>query len=168
MQNRYAEIKTERLFLRTLTDADLAMVRDTGITQDDWKNDSDVLNWIRWTNTHHICFMFYIWLAQTNQLIGRVYLHSKKELNHEVELAYGIQEKYRNNGYATEAAKAAIHFAFTQAGLNELVAIVAPDNIPSLRVIEKLNFIHCGMRTVFDNGKDCEFNYFKLCKRAFL
>ena len=164
MQEKYTEIKTERLYMRTLTDADVAMVRDTDVTKDDWKTDEDVLDWIRWTNTHHVCFMFYIWLAQTNQLIGRVYLHSKKELNYEVELAYGIEDKYRNNGYATEAAKAAIHFAFEQVGLNELVAIVAPDNIPSLRVIKKLGFTHYGTREVFDNGENCEFDYFKLLR----
>ena len=109
-------------------------------------------------------YKFFISLVQTSQPIGRVYLHSKKELNGEVEIAYGIEEKYRNNGYATEAAKAAIHFAFEQARLNELVAIVAPDNIPSLCVIKKLGFTHCGMREVFDNGENCEFNYFKLLR----
>jgi RimJ/RimL family protein N-acetyltransferase len=41
-------------------------------------------------------------------------------------------------GVATEAAHAALAFGFEQAGLAEIVAVVAPENARSLRVAEKL------------------------------
>ena len=159
----YTEIKTERLFLRTLTDADAEIVKNYS---GEFKNTEDALEWIRGVNTrkdmNDICFMFYIWLKQTNQLIGRVYFHSKYELGGEVEIGYGINEEHRNKGYATEAAKAVIKFAFEQTGQKELAAIVKPENIASRRVIEKLGFTYRGIRTVFDEEEDCEFDYFKL------
>jgi len=102
---------------------------------------------------------------QTDQCIGRVYLHSKPELNGEIEIGYGISGEYRNNGYATEAAKSVLQFAFDNIGLDALVAIVKPENIASRRVIEKLGFTHRGIRTVPDeNGMECEFNYYRLSR----
>ena len=158
-----AEIKTERLFLRTLTDADAETLKHFS---DEFENIESALEWIRWVNTrkdkNDICFMFYIWLKQTSQLIGRVYFHSKYELGGEVEIGYGINEEHRNKGYATEAAKAVVKFAFEQAEQGELAAIVKRENIASRCVIEKLGFVYHGVRTVFDEGKDCEFDYFKL------
>ena len=96
-------IKTERLYLRTLTEADVEIVKN-----DEHKTDEAALEWIRWVTARNdandVCFMFYIWLTQTNELIGRVYFHKKADLDNEVEIGYGINEEYRNKGYATEAA----------------------------------------------------------------
>jgi ribosomal-protein-alanine N-acetyltransferase len=159
------ELKTERLFLRTITQADVAIIRDFG--KEEFKTDEDVLKWISWVQSKNdegrLIVNFYIWLTRTNQCIGRVYIHSKPELNGEVEIAYGISEEYRNNGYATEAAKAVVQFAFEEAGQDVLVAIVKPKNIASRRVIEKLGFIYQSVRMVPDeNGVNCDFDYFRL------
>jgi len=159
------ELNTERLFLRTITEADVAIVRDFG--KDEFKTDEDALKWIRWVKDKNeegrLIVNFYIWLMQTNHCIGRVYIHSKPELNGEVEIGYGISEEHRNNGYATEAAKAVIKFAFESAGQDVLAAIVKPENIASGRVIEKLGFTNHGARTLPDeNGEKCEFEYFQL------
>ena len=171
MQNqKYTEIKTERLLLRTLTEADAAVARDIG--KGEFKTDEDALGWIRWVNgkngTSEPCFVFYIWLVQTGQAIGRVYFHSKAELDGEVEIGYGISEEHRNKGCATEAAKAVVRFAFERAGQEVLAAIVKAENIASRRVVEKLGFTYCGVRTVWDNGEDCEFDYFRLFREEYM
>ena len=159
------ELRTERLFLRTVTEADVAVIRDFG--RDEFKTDEDVLDWLRWVKEKNeegrLIVNFYIWLAETNQCIGRVYIHSKPELDGEVEIGYGISGEYRNKGYVTEAAKAVVRFAFEQAGLDVLVAIVKPENVESRRVVEKLGFSKCGIRMVPDeNDQICEFDYFRL------
>jgi [ribosomal protein S5]-alanine N-acetyltransferase len=56
----------------------------------------------------------------------------------EIEIAFALQQKYWNQGYATEAAAASIDAAFKGLGIKSLVATVYPDNKPSLRVLEKL------------------------------
>ena len=159
------EIKTERLFLRTLTEMDVDVVRK--LHKDEFETDEAALKHIRWiinkAYENRLIFNFCIWLVQTNECIGRIYLHSKPELNGEVEIGYGIFEEYRNKGYATEAAEAIVNFAFEKVGLDVLVAIVKPENISSRRVIEKTGFVNYGTRRVEDeNGADCEFDYFKL------
>lgn len=166
MQNQtHIEMKTERLFLRTITQADADTVRD--ISKGEFATKEAALQWIRWVERKNdegrLIVNFYVWLTQVNQCIGRVYIHSKPELNGEVEIGYGISEEYRNNGYATEAAKAVVQFAFEKAGQDVLVAIVKPENIASRNVIEKLGFKCHGVRTVPDeNGKECVFDYFHL------
>ena len=165
------EMKTERLYLRTLTEADANIVRD--FNKGEFKTEEAALEWIRWVKNKNdegrLIVNFYIWIAQTNQYIGRVYIHSKPELGGEVEIGYGISEEHRNKGYATEAAEAIVQFAFKKAGQDVLVAIVKPENIASRRVIEKLGFTKHGVRRVPDeNGIDCEFDYFRLCRNDWL
>lgn len=162
------ELATERLLLRTITEADVAIVREIG--KGEFETDEDARKWIYWVeeknNEGRLIVNFYIWLTGTNHCIGRVYIHSKPELDSEVEIGYGISEEYRNSGYATEAAKAVVRFAFEKAGQDVLVAIVKPENIPSRRVTEKLGFSSQGVRTLPDeNGKTAEFDYFRLYRK---
>ena len=158
----YHEMKTKRLYLRTLTESDVATVRL--INGDEFETDEAAIKFIRWQkDAGRLLVNFYVWLMQPNQCIGRVYIHSKPELNGEVEIGFGILEEHRNNSYATEAAKAVVMFAFEQAEQKVLCAIVKPENIASRRVIEKLGFKNVGVRTVLDeNNVDCEFDYFQL------
>ncbi len=62
----------------------------------------------------------------------------------EVEVGYGIDEAYRGKGYATEAVKAAIDWAFKEEAVAFVMAETEPDNEASQRVLHKLDFIQCG------------------------
>jgi ribosomal-protein-alanine N-acetyltransferase len=67
---------------------------------------------------------------------GLEYLSELKQ----TEVAYLLSKSVWGRGYATEAARAAIRFGFEAAGLDEIIGLVHPDNIGSVRVLEK-----CGM-----------------------
>lgn len=56
-----------------------------------------------------------------------------------VELAWSVEPRLHNRGYATEMAEAAIEWA-SEFRIEELVALVLPANLASRRVAEK-----CGM-----------------------
>ena len=56
------------------------------------------------------------------------------------EIGYGISEEYQNNGYATEAVKAILEWAFSHLEVNVVEAETDPDNIASKRVLEKCGF----------------------------
>jgi len=56
----------------------------------------------------------------------------------EIEIAFALQQRCWNRGFATEAASASIDAAFTSLQIRSIVATVYPDNKPSLRVLEKL------------------------------
>ena len=55
-----------------------------------------------------------------------------------VEVAWRLHRRYWGQGYAAEAARAAIEDGFMRVGLSEIVALTALRNKPSRRVMEKL------------------------------
>ena len=57
------------------------------------------------------------------------------------EIGYGISEKYQNNGYATEAVKAVLEWAFNHPDVTAIEAETDSENAASKRVLEKCGFI---------------------------
>jgi RimJ/RimL family protein N-acetyltransferase len=55
-----------------------------------------------------------------------------------VEVGWRLARGAWGHGYATEAARVALAFAFQEHGMREVIAIVDPGNARSLRVAEKL------------------------------
>lgn len=62
-----------------------------------------------------------------------------------VELGYMLAYDSWGKGYATEACKTNINFGFSQMNLNRIEATVDPENIPSVRVLEKLGMQYEGL-----------------------
>ncbi len=52
-------------------------------------------------------------------------------------------------GYATEATKRLLKFAFEETPLEELVATIDPQNTASRRVLEKCGLVHEGIRRAY-------------------
>lgn len=67
------------------------------------------------------------------------------ENRREAELGYWIGRPYWGLGYATEAACAAVAFAFAGAGVERVVALPLADNAPSRRVLEKAGLRFAGL-----------------------
>ena len=61
-------------------------------------------------------------------------------------LGYWLGEPYWGLGYATEAARAVVEFAFDILKLNEVTASALPENARSIHVLEKAGLIHAGRR----------------------
>jgi RimJ/RimL family protein N-acetyltransferase len=55
-----------------------------------------------------------------------------------IEVGWRLAREHWGQGYATEAARAALEFGFAQMGLKEIVAFTVPANTRSIRVMEKL------------------------------
>lgn len=62
----------------------------------------------------------------------------------ESEIGYWIGEPWWNRGFATEAARAAIAFAFERLGSDAVTAVHHADNHASGRVLTKLGFRYTG------------------------
>jgi RimJ/RimL family protein N-acetyltransferase len=62
------------------------------------------------------------------------------------ELGYWLAAPAWGHGFATEAAHAAIGFAFGELGLARVYAQVIAGNRASLRVLEKLGMVHEGVK----------------------
>jgi RimJ/RimL family protein N-acetyltransferase/ubiquinone/menaquinone biosynthesis C-methylase UbiE len=132
-----------------------------------WENEEAALAWIRWINNEKsdidIPFAgFAIERKSDKKCIGLIGIAPKREINDEIEILYAIADEYQNSGYATEAGKAMIWWAFEKARQSVLSALVNPGNTASRRVIEKLGFIYGDTRVLPYDGADCAFDYFRL------
>lgn len=56
------------------------------------------------------------------------------------EIGYGIEPEYQGRGYATEAVKAAVKWAFSQPLVKAVEAETDPDNTASKKVLLKCGF----------------------------
>jgi ribosomal-protein-alanine N-acetyltransferase len=79
-------------------------------------------------------------LKSTGEQIGFAGLKYLEELA-EVDLAYRLLPDYWGQGLATEVALASVRYGFADLALKRIVGLVMPDNIVSVRVLEK-----CGLR----------------------
>ncbi|MFB6722143.1 GNAT family N-acetyltransferase [Kribbella sp. NPDC056345] len=59
-----------------------------------------------------------------------------------VEIGWRLAKGAWGNGYATEAALAALDFGFGPVGLSEILSFTATTNVPSQRVMQKIGMIH--------------------------
>jgi RimJ/RimL family protein N-acetyltransferase len=54
------------------------------------------------------------------------------------DIGWRLSRSEWGRGYATEAARAALHDVFTRVGLDEVIAYTAPDNLRSQAVMDRL------------------------------
>lgn len=78
---------------------------------------------------------FAVVLKNAHKVIGNIYL-GKRDFNTR-ELGYVLNQDYQNKGYASEANKAMIEFAFKK-GVHRIYAECAPQNMPSWKVMERV------------------------------
>jgi ribosomal-protein-alanine N-acetyltransferase len=71
------------------------------------------------------------------------------EAGPDVELGYTLSRAAWGRGYATEAARAVLRWAFAGLGLERVVAVADPAHAASLRVLDKLGMRRVGMRRCY-------------------
>lgn len=59
-----------------------------------------------------------------------------------VEIGWRLAREAWGQGFATEAARAAVTFGFNKLGLNEILSFTVPDNVRSRSVMERLGMSH--------------------------
>ena len=142
------EIETSRLYLRQFSMSDLDDISAI-------RSDPEVMRYIGTGHPHSIDqvreALGYILAAWKQHGFGRwaiVHKADKKLIGwcglafldntEEIEIGYGIAKEYWGRGFTTEAAAASIRYGFEEMKLNRIVAVAMPENIASLRVMEKI------------------------------
>ena len=141
-------LKTERLVLRMLREEDFeqyaAMMADPEVTL--YLSDGRPLS--RAEAWRQMAFIVGHWQlrgyghwaveeAATGRLAGRAGF-----LNPEgwpgFEIGWTLAREFWGRGYATEAARRALSYAFTELGREHVISLIRPGNLPSIRVAERL------------------------------
>lgn len=76
-------------------------------------------------------------LKHTAAVIGMCGL-LRRDSHPDVELGFALLPRGRRQGYALEAARATLEFGVGTLGLRRIVAITAPDNGASIRILERV------------------------------
>lgn len=83
---------------------------------------------------------FGMWLVEsreTGEALGMCGL-LKRDMLDDVDIGFTFLERFWGSGYALEAATAVMQFGWNVAKLPRIVAITAPHNASSIRLLEKL------------------------------
>lgn len=88
---------------------------------------------------------FMIELKSDGTFIGWCGLKYFPETN-EVDLGYRLMKKFWGQGYATEAGRACLEYGFKTLNLGNIMATVMPENIGSIKVVQKLGMTFRGTR----------------------
>ena len=133
-------LKTKRLILTPMTDEELHTLMDQ--TPDSSLKQaygemlagckSDPKNRL-WYTAWNIC------LRENTESIGNAGFKGT-EKDGGVEIGYGMNPGCEGKGYATEAAKALVDWAFSRENIYFIEAETAPENQASRRILEKLHF----------------------------
>lgn len=141
-------VETEQLFLRKLTIDDLQVLHSI-------LSDEEVMeyypkafdmnktkSWIEWNIDNYRKYGFGLWaviLKENNQLIGDCGITMQNIHNNLVpEIGFHIHKRFWNKGYATQAAKACLQYAFNVLHLDEVYCYQKYTNVPSRKVAEKI------------------------------
>jgi [ribosomal protein S5]-alanine N-acetyltransferase len=147
-------LETERLVLRPLSDTDLdALHRISNeplVRPYLWDDEPVSMEQIEGIFSQSVrefakkgLGLFGVRLRGEAELLGLCGFRSLENTD-EIELAYQLSQKWWGRGFATEAARACLHYAFEEVGLERIVAGVEPQNVASKRVIEKLGMRYAG------------------------
>lgn len=145
-------VETERLLLRPFREDDLdaytavlraAPVRralhlpDTIGRREAW---GQMAMWLGMWQLRH-CGQWALEEKSTGVLVGRAGLHRPEIADWPgLEVGWTLHPDHWGRGYATEAGRAAVDWAFTHHRVDELVSVILPENRASQAVARRLGF----------------------------
>jgi ribosomal-protein-alanine N-acetyltransferase len=89
---------------------------------------------------------FGIFLKENNKLIGNIMIANiRRGPAQSCILGYSLDQQYNGRGYASEAVRYVVDFAFNEVKLHRIEAGVMSSNIGSIRVLEKSGFTREGL-----------------------
>ena len=92
--------------------------------------DPSLLGWGVWLMVHRA----------DQKMIGDLGFKGRPDTEGTVEIGYSVVPGYRSQGYAVEAVRALVDWAFAQQDVKRITAECDLDNAPSVRIHEKSGF----------------------------
>ena len=96
---------------------------------------------------------FFIADPENRRIVGTAGFKGPPDADGVVEIAYGVAPEYQCRGYATEAAKALVDFAFADTRVRIVRAHTLPEPNASTRVLARNNFRRLGEVIDSEDGR---------------
>ena len=167
-------LETERLYLREMTPSDFESL--CKILQDEQTmyayegafDDTQSREWLDKQLSRYQQWGFGLWavvLKGSDEMIGQCGLTmqswKEKEL---LEVGYLFQREYWHRGYATEAAKACIDYAFRVLNASEVYSMIRDTNIASQKVALRNGMTAVDSWTKHYRGVDMPHNLYRIIR----
>ncbi|MBM6617910.1 GNAT family N-acetyltransferase [Bacillus suaedaesalsae] len=156
MFKHFSVIETSRLILRQVTPADakdmFAYLSDKDVVKhmglEPAQTEEEVLDEIRWYKSIHeegTGIRWGITLKDSGRVIGSCGFLNMKSKHYRAEVGYELNKDYWGKGIAKEALEAVVKYGFKHFQLERIEALIEPDNVPSIKLVEKLGFTREGL-----------------------
>lgn len=142
-------LETERLLLRELTHNDLEFLTEMLAHPEVmryWPRPYTPEEAGEWIDRHRERYRIHgygYWLAiekASGLPVGQVgVLMQEVDGVEETGIGYMLHRPFWGQGFATEAARGCLHYAFETLGHDRVVILIRPENAPSMRVAQRLN-----------------------------
>ena len=176
--NGLPRLESERLVLRSLADGDVPALFEIF-------GDADAMRFWSWPaftreeqarallddiRRHFAARTLFQWgIARKSDdaVIGTVTLFQVDHEHRRCEIGFALSRSTWGQGIATEAVTRIIRFAFEELGLHRIEADPDPQNLASIRVLERQGFKHEGLlrERYFLNGQGMDAAYYGLLRR---
>ncbi|OAB25566.1 GNAT family acetyltransferase [Paenibacillus macquariensis subsp. defensor] len=105
---------------------------------------------------------FSIIKIESNEIIGSCGFNSLDFENAKAEIGYDIAKSFWGRGYASEAIYSLLDYAFSSLKMNRIEAKVEPENVNSIKLLQKLNFTFEGILRQYErvDGKFNDLNIY--------
>ena len=169
-------LETPRLLLRPITEADIEFIYRLFSRPETnrYSNYNDLRglgeaeemyeNYLRPSFEDH--FRVIVELKEGHEPAGTLGLYNYSERDKRAVLGYDLLREYWGRGIMNEAVAELLRYGFEYLGLNRIEATVDPKNIPSVRLLERLQFTAEGCmsdRHFYKGGfhDECVFEFLK-------
>ena len=169
-------IETDQLALRELTMDDFEVWHHILSDQETMQyyprafDEDKTKSCIDWNLANYDKYGFGLWaviLKESNQFIGDCGITMQNihgDGNLFPEIGYHIDKQYWRKGYATQAAKACLRYAFENNGFDEVFSYQKWTNIPSRKVAEKMGM---SLREEYADEKNIKTSVYSITRSEF-
>ena len=145
-------LETERLILRTFSEDDAPFYMEL-------VNDPVWIRFIGQRNLHNLTdtrvaivkgpiamfarhgFCLFVAERKRDSIATGICGLIKRDQLDDVDLGFAFLPAFRGQGYALEAASATMDYAKNTVGLKRIVGLTNPDNLSSIKLLEKMGFV---------------------------
>lgn len=164
------ELKASRLLLRALRDEDAEQIRTLRSHPEVNKyigrpNEFSLqeslafIKKIQQANAEERSFYWAICPLTQNKLTGTICVWNFSEDKKEAEIGFELLPEWQGKGLVSEAVKEVIEYCFSNSSLEILWGATSPENLASIRVLEKFGFVYDAEK------KENDLRFYRLEKR---
>lgn len=149
------KLKSERLLLRTMTEADAPRLFEIWSSPDvtkfmnidpftEIKQAADMIAFLNGLARENRAVRYAITDRQSGAIMGSCGFNELDYGQRRAEIGYDLDPAFWGKQYAPEAIGCLLAYAFDEIGMNRVDAKVVPENVNSIKVLSKLRFTFAG------------------------